>query len=100
MTQIPDLSKLKKFEWDDGNSTKNYKKHQVTQTEAEEIFKNKPLLTISDQKHSQHEKRYRSLGQTNNDKKLLIIFTIRKKKIRIISVRLQSKKERIIYEQA
>ena len=86
------------FDWDQGNLEKNWKKHKVYLKEAEEIFFNKPLKTLEDVKHSQTEGRFVALGITNANRKLYIIFAIRSLKIRIISARDQSKKERTIYE--
>ena len=85
------------FDWDQGNLEKNWKKHKVHFKEAEEIFFNKPLKIFPDKKHSTKEKRFLALGFTNSRRRLTIIFTIRENIIRIISVRDQSKKERIIY---
>lgn len=87
-----------KFDWDKHNKEKNWKKHQVHFKEAEEVFFNKPLKTLTDVKHSQKENRLIALGITNKKRKLHIAFTIRKNKIRIISTRPQSHKERSYYE--
>ena len=38
------IEALEGFEWDAGNSEKNWKRHQVTQAECEQIFANLPLL--------------------------------------------------------
>jgi len=86
------------FEWDKGNSDKNWIKHNVSNKEAEEIFLNKPLKTFRDTKHSQLEIRYFALGATNNGRYLYTTFTLRKERVRIISARNQSKKERKFYE--
>lgn len=85
------------FDWDEGNIKKNWKKHGVHYKEAEEVFFNKPLKTYRDIKHSNFENRYVTLGVTNQGRKLNISFTIRRNKIRIISARNQSKKERRLY---
>lgn len=87
------------FEWDKGNTDKNWKEHKVHFKEAEEIFLNKPLKIFKDVKHSQKENRFVGLGVTNKERKLYIVFTVRGKKIRIISARNQSKKERRLYEE-
>jgi len=87
------------FEWDEGNINKNLIKHKVTNQEAEEIFDNKPNFIIEDKKHSLKEKRYLIWGLTDKRRKLAAIFTIRKNKIRIISVRDMNKKERKVYEE-
>lgn len=85
------------FDWNKGNLDKNWRKHKVHFKEAEEIFFNKPLKTYKDIKHSQKEGRFAALGTTNKGKKLYIVFTIRNGKIRIISARNQSRKERKLY---
>lgn len=85
------------FEWDKGNISKNFK-HKVSDKETEEIFSNKPKFILEDEKHSLKEKRYMIWGSTNEDKRLAVFFTIRKDKIRIISARDMSKKERREYE--
>lgn len=86
------------FEWDDGNRTKNWERHQVTIKECEQIFFNTPLLLQEDIKHSQKEPRYYVLGKTNDGRALFAAFTMREQKIRVISARPMSQKERQIYE--
>ncbi len=90
--------KIERFEWDEGNREKNWKKHKVTIKEAEEIFANKPLQFVPDLKHSKRENRYFAFGKTNNNRMLTVIFTVRKNTFRIISARNQDRKERKAYE--
>ncbi|MEK7470790.1 MAG: BrnT family toxin [Patescibacteria group bacterium] len=92
------ISEPIEFEWDKGNVEKNFKKHGIENREAEEIFLNEPLIS-EDKEHSKTEKRYQCLGVTDKNKKLFISFTVRKGKIRIISVRRMDKKETNKYEQ-
>jgi uncharacterized DUF497 family protein len=94
MTKLPTpLS----FDWDKGNIEKNWKKHKVHFKEAEEVFLNRLLKIFPDKKHSKKEPRYVAFGITNLNRKLTIIFTLRENRIRIISARNQSKKERREY---
>lgn len=87
------------FEWDEGNRDKNLK-HKVLANETEEIFFNKPLVLLPDKKHStEKELRYHALGRTNKNRQLLIVFTIKNDKIRIISARDMDNKERSRYAQ-
>ena len=86
------------FEWDEGNRDKNWIKHKVSNSECEEIFFNQPLIINFDKNHSKIEIRFYALGHTDLNRKLFIVFTIRNKKIRVISARDMSKKERKIYE--
>lgn len=86
------------FEWDEFNKIKNWSKHKVDYRECEEIFSNRPLKTYKDIKHSQNENRFVALGNTNHNRKIYLVFTIRNDKIRIISARDMSRKERSLYE--
>lgn len=87
------LDKQKSFDWDKGNIDKSYLKHGITLNQAEEAFLDETAVILRDFKHSQKEKRYLLIGKTANKKMLFIVFTIRKKKIRIISARAADKKE-------
>ena len=93
------LSNLKGFDWDEGNITKNWEKHDVTHIECEEVFFNDPLVVIKDEPHSITEPRYYVLGKTNSQRFLFLVFAIRSNKIRVISARDMNKEERKIYEQ-
>jgi len=95
---VKTLPKPIAFEWDKGNINKNLIKHNVTDKEAEEIFGNKPLKIFKDIKHSEKEQRFVAYGKTDSNRSLVIVFTLRKEKIRVISARNQSKKERREYE--
>lgn len=86
------------FDWDKGNITKSLFNHGVEYVECEQVFFNKPLLINYDYTHSSRESRFRALGRTDSNRYLFIIFTIRENKIRVISARDQSKKERKQYE--
>lgn len=85
------------FQWDVGNSEKNWISHQITKSECEQIFFNQPLIFGNDDKHSEIEQRYFSLGQTDDGRPLFIVSTIRENQIRVISARDMSKKERGVY---
>ncbi len=87
------------FEWGKDNLYKNFIKHKVTNGECEELFFNIPFIIIDDKKHSQKEKRHAAFGITETGRKLTIVFTIRNKKIRVISARDMNKKERSFYEE-
>jgi uncharacterized DUF497 family protein len=82
------------FDWDDGNRDKNRTKHGVAWWECEELFFNQPLYVLPDPKHSAAEPRFYALGITSLNRPLFVVFTMRKSKIRVISAREMSKKER------
>jgi uncharacterized protein len=81
------LSNCRGFEWDEGNITKNWEKHDVSAWECEQIFFNKPLIVKRDHEHSKLENRYYVLGRTNLNRLLFAVFTVRNENIRIISAR-------------
>lgn len=85
------------FDWDSWNINKNKEKHNVNFAECEEAFFNSPIVVGEDKKHSDSEERHYMLGKTDSGRLLFIVFTIRKNKIRVISARDMSKKERSVY---
>ena len=85
------------FVWDTANLGK-LKKHRVAQEEAEEIFSLAPWIDEGAYE-KKGEKRYRCLGVTTFGRYLAAFFTIRRGKIRNISVRSMRKKERKLYEE-
>lgn len=92
--------KLVRFEWDKWNIDKNYLKHGITPKEAEEAFIYEESYFFSDIKHSKNEERFVLLGKTLDRKNLFIIFTMRGKKVRIISARRMHESEVKKYEKA
>lgn len=86
------------FDWDKGNEFKNYTKHSVSKKEAEEVFDNFPLF-FGKGRNEGKEERMLAYGKTNTENLLTLVFTIRKNKIRIISARPQSRKERKVYNE-
>jgi len=93
-----ELKGIKGFQWDHGNERKSSDKHEVSKEEAEQVFFNQPLLLLEDKAHSQKEIRFHALGKTDSNRNLHISFTIRERKIRVISARPMHKKERNSYE--
>jgi uncharacterized protein len=91
------LNQCEGFDWDNGNINKNWLKHEVSPAECEQIFFNRPLVIQDDIKHSEAENRFYALGRTDAKRNLFIAFTVRKKRIRVISARDMSRKEREVY---
>jgi uncharacterized DUF497 family protein len=92
------LEKCTGFQWDKGNIEKNWLKHSVNPSKCEQIFFNLPSIAYDDIKNSEKENRYYSLGKTDADRFLFVVFTIRKDRIRVISARDMNRKERQVYE--
>ena len=93
------LVEVEGFDWDKGNIEKNWQRHKVSHIECEEVFFNEPLVVQANEVHSKFENRYYALGRTNDKRCLFIVFTIRRNKIRVISARDMTRKERRIYRE-
>ena len=96
-----DFGRVAGFDWDHGNDRKN-ERHGVSRAEAEQAFFDPQLLVVADDRHSEAEPRFHGLGATAAGRLLHVTFTVRLDgtKIRVISARDASRKERTIYEQA
>ena len=98
MADLADLTaRLVGFDWASGNADESSDRHAVSRAEAEAVFFNRPVLLTEDAKHSARERRYMVLGRTNDERLLSVIFTIRQDRIRVISARPMSRKERSHY---
>lgn len=86
------------FDWDQWNLQKNEVKHGVSSLEAESIFFDSKIKIFEDLKHSSsQETRFVCYGKSNESRVLMVGFTMRRSKIRIITARTASKKERAVY---
>jgi uncharacterized DUF497 family protein len=87
------------FEWDEAKARENLKKHKVGFDEGKTIFNDPFLLTFPDIDTSDAEERYVNIGLSIRDRVLVLIHTERQGKIRIISCRKASARERRHYEE-
>ena len=88
------------FDWDEGNLLKNWENHRVSASECEQVFFNRPLISGLDAEHSTEETRYYTLGVTDAGRRLFVVFTIRDSRIRVISARDMSRRERKVFEES
>ena len=86
------------FEWDESKARVNKRKHGVTFEEASTVFADPLSLTIHDPVHSEDEDRYIALGESQRRRLLVVVFTDRDDRIRIISARAATRRERNNYE--
>lgn len=88
-----------KFDWDQWNVQKNEIKHGASWREAESAFHDSKHRIFKDIQHSTSlEQRYVLYGRSMENRILMIAFTKRRDKVRVISARPASKKERAKYE--
>ncbi len=92
--KIDKLSDFQGFDWDEGNSGKNLRTHNLSDGECETVFFNTPIVVLPDQKHSDLESRYAIFGVTNTGRLLIVIFTMRGRLVRVISARDMNRRER------
>jgi uncharacterized protein len=86
------------FEWDEKKANTNQKKHGVSFDEAATVFLDPLSITVADPENSEDEYRFVDIGQSNQDRMLVVSYTDRASRIRIISSRLALPVERRIYE--
>lgn len=100
MTGFPeDLAECTGFRRDEGNATKDWELHQVTQAEVEQAFFNRPLLVAPDLKHPDRERRYAAVGHSDARRRLALVFTLRDTLVRVVSSRDMNRSERRVYDQ-
>ena len=75
------------------------KKHKVSFEEGKTIFNDPFLFTFPDDTHSLTEERFINIGLSANGLFLVLTHTQRKDKIRIISCRKATARERKFYEE-
>ncbi len=79
------------IEWDDRKAAINKKKHGVSFELAAKVFLDEFLIDDYDEDHSDDEDRIKVIGMVA--KVLVVIYTERKERYRLISARLANKKE-------
>ncbi len=87
------------FEWDLNKARRNLRTHSVSFDEASTAFSDTLSLTIYDPLHSGEEERMILIGNSHRNRLLVIVHTERRDKVRIISARRATKKERNQYEE-
>ena len=87
------------FEWDEEKAETNLAKHKITFEEAKSIFGDPFTITIDDPDHSDEEQRFIDIGKSANKKLMVVVYTERWNKTRIISCRKATPFERKKYEE-
>jgi uncharacterized protein len=87
------------FEWDVQKAQENLSKHKVSFDEAKTVFFDPLAITILDPDHSVNEERFIDIGSSAYGQILVVVYTERGSKIRLISCRKATSFERKKYEQ-
>ena len=87
------------FEWDEQKAISNARKHGVTFEEAKTVFNDPLSVTISDPSHSFGEGRYVDIGTSLKGRLLVVWYTERRHRTRLIGCRRATQLERRAYEE-
>lgn len=90
------------FEWDANKAKSNIAKHNVSFEDSTSVFRDKNMISIFDDEHSDSEDRWVTIGMDLHTKTLVVVHTYisidnDNCNIRIISARKATKKEQQIY---
>jgi hypothetical protein len=86
-------------EWQREKADANLRKHGVSFAEASTVFADPLSVLIPDPDHSAEEQRYLVLGLSNRRRLLVVAFTERLPRTRLISARPATGRERKQYEE-
>jgi hypothetical protein len=87
------------FEWDPDKAPRNLAKHGVAFPEAATVFGDPLAFTFYDPEHSEEEGRFLTFGHLADGRVVVISHTDRSDRIRIISARAATRRERKSYEE-
>ena len=87
------------FEWDSKKAKSNLRKHRISFDEAATVFNDFLSFTYEDVAHSITERRYATLGVSNQARVIVVAHTMRGESVRIISARQATALERKWYEE-
>lgn len=81
------------FEWNEDKARLNMRKHGINFHEALTSFYDPKQVVFYDIDHSEDEDREILLGHSNQARLLLVVYTLRNDRIRIISARRATRRE-------
>ena len=87
------------FEWDENKEEANLSKHGVSFDEAKTVFDDPLYIDFYDPDHSDDEDRYIIIGKSQQRRLLVVSYTERDRKTRLINAREVTRREREYYEE-
>ena len=88
------------FDWDKNKAEANLSKHNVSFDEAKTVFNDPLYIDFYDPDHSDDEDRYIIIGESQQSRLLIVSYTEREHRIRLISAREATRREREYYEES
>ena len=92
---INDCLKKMEFEWDADKAEGNLRKHGVNFAEAVSVLKDGTAITVYDEHPL--EDRYITIGMSDIGQLLVVVYSLRHNRFRLISARKANKRERKQY---
>lgn len=86
------------FEWNSDKAESNTRKHGVNFSEAITVFQDPLSITYPDLDHSADEDRFLIIGLSSSGNVLVVSHLFRNDRVRIVSARKATRKERTYYE--
>ena len=86
------------IEWDAKKAASNLRKHGIDFADAALVFEDDLALTKQDL-HSHHEERFVTLGCDPQGRLVIVVYTLRGERLRLIMAREATSKERRQYEE-
>ncbi|MBP7964670.1 MAG: BrnT family toxin [Caldilineaceae bacterium] len=91
---------LIEFEWNEDKAKANLSKHGISFNEATTVFNDPFYVDFYDPDHSDDEDRYIMIGESQQRRLLVVSYTERRRKTRLISAREATKGEKETYEES
>lgn len=88
-----------KVVWSEKKNRQNIRKHKTDFDEAKTIFDDPLHISINDPDHSFDERRYITIGVSEQNRLLIVAHTFDNDKIRIITARKPTRREKRNYEE-
>jgi uncharacterized protein len=89
-----------RFEWNNRKAESNLRAHGVSFREATTVFGDPLSITVADPDHATSEMRFIDIGVSHLGRLLVVSYSERGNRIRVISARLATRNERRQYEEA
>ena len=86
------------FDWDPQKALATFRRRGISFEEAATVLDDWRQVTTEDVEHSIHEQRWTTIGLSEQARLLVVTWTAREGRVRVISARRASKRERNVYE--
>jgi len=84
-------------EWDPKKAASNFRKHRVRFADSVAVLEDERAITLRD--FEEAEERWVSIGSDALERVLVVVYTMRAHRVRIISARRATRQERTAYEE-